>query len=53
MVKGSLGGGKYTNHGGKKVWMLAEDDYGEILMKTFHKDTWCKVNADRVITSAV
>ena len=29
--------GKETNHGGKRVRMLAEDDYGVILKKQLHK----------------
>ena len=29
---------KDTNHGRKRVLMLAEDDYGEILKKKLHKN---------------
>ena len=31
-------GGKYINYRGKRVRMLAEDDYGAILKKKLHKD---------------
>ena len=31
-------GSKDTNHGGKRLRMLSEDDYGALLKKKMHKD---------------
>ena len=46
-------GGKDTNHGGKRVLMLTEDDNGEILKKNAQICTWRKGNAAEIITAAI